>query len=80
MCYVMSYISLSKEDDEVKEIFINEGAEEFTNLELTIKEKGPADRLQALLKLAKEIKPVHKNLYVLLTYKLAKLLTVVSAI
>ncbi len=80
MCYVMSYISLSKEDDEVKEIFINEGVEELSNLELTIKDKGPADRLQALLKLAKEIKPLHKNLYVMLTYKVAKLLTVVSAI
>ena len=79
-CYVMSYISLAKDDDQMRETFISEGTEELTNLELTIKDKGPEGRLQALLKLAKEIKQVHKNLYVMLTYKVAKLLTVVSAI
>ena len=45
MSYVMSYISLAKDDDETRDTLIEEGAEELPTLELTIKDKGPTERL-----------------------------------
>ena len=69
----MKYIKMSPVGDERKVELIDEGAVDVVNLELNIKEKSIKDRIIALEAVLKEIQPVHLNLYVLLTYKVAKL-------
>ena len=68
----MKYIKLAPNDD-LSATLIEDGAVEVVNLELSIREKSINDRIKALEAVLKEIQPTHLNLYVLLTYKVAKL-------
>lgn len=68
----MKYIKLAPNDD-LSAMLIEDGAVEVVNLELSIREKSINDRIKALEAVLKEIQPTHLNLYVLLTYKVAKL-------
>lgn len=49
-------------------------------LKMSLKDKGPSDRLLEVEKILQEISPHHINLHILMTYQLAKLFLKVSAI
>ena len=46
----------------------------MANLELTIKDKKLKERFESMEIAMKEIKPAHKNLYIIMTWKMSKLL------
>ena len=71
---VMAYIQLAEEDNEERVKLIEEGPKEMANLELTIKDKQLLERFESLEIAMKEIKPAHKNLYIIMTWKMSKLL------
>ena len=70
---VMAYIQLADEEDEERVRLIEGGNEEMANLDITIKDRELKERLESMQIAMKEIKPSHKNLYIIMTWKMSKL-------